>query len=112
MDDPNPRTQFVRKTMFERRYEADALYIRDLLDLERFIAQPSLGIAGSMALSNLVSRYPKEADAIVREMGMRAFEPFEEARVGALMTERLRLAERRHPLGRLRRDETAGLFEF
>jgi hypothetical protein len=112
MDEMTPRTRFVRRALFERAYEPDETFVRDLLDIERLLAQPSRGIAGSMALSNLLSRYPKESDAIVREMGMGSFEPFEESRVDALMAERLRLAEGRHPLGRLRRDEIAGLFEF
>jgi hypothetical protein len=112
MDDLTPRTRFVRRTLFERQYEPDDAYVRDLMDLERLVAQPSRGIAGSMALSNLVSRYPKEADAITREMGMGPFEPFEDARVGALMAERLRLAVRRHPLGRLGADGPSGPFEF
>lgn len=112
MADLSPRTEFVRRTILDRRYVPDESYVRDLLAIERLTMSPSLGIAGSMALSNLVSRYPREAEAVVRELGVRPFEPLEEARVASLMSERLRLAERRHPLGRLNRDGTSGLFEF
>lgn len=112
MDTMAPRTEFVRRTILERRYEPDATYANDLLALERFLASPAVGMAESIALSNLVSRYPREADAMMRELGVRPFVPFEDERVSALVDERLRLAESRHPVRRLRPDEPTGLFEF
>ena len=68
--------------------------------------------AESLALSNLLSRYPREAEAIARELGVRPFVPIEDERVSALIDERLRLAESRHPLRRLRPSDPVGLFEF
>lgn len=112
MEEIAPRTEFVRRTILERRYEPDATYARDLLALERFLASRSVGMAESIALSNLISRYPREADTIVKELGVRQFIPFDDERVSALVDERLRLAESRHPLRRLRPDEPLGFFEF
>ena len=110
MDESTPRTQFVRERIYGRSHGPDLPYARDLLDLERLLAEAPPGMAGSMALRNLTSRYPIEADAIVRELGVRPFAPFEEGRLEALMEERLRLAERRHPLRRLSPDPL-GLLE-
>ncbi len=107
-----PQTEFVRRTILERRYGPDATYARDLLALERFLTARSVGMAESLALSNLTSRYPRETDAIAEELGVRGFIPFDDDRVSALMDERLRMAESRHPLRRLRPDEPAGPFEF
>jgi len=107
-----PHTEFVRRTILERRYEPDPTYARDLFALERFLSSRSIGMADSIALSNLISRYPREADEIVRELGVRPFIPFEDERVSALVDERLRLAESRHPLRRLHPDEPPSLFEF
>jgi hypothetical protein len=106
------RTEFVRRAILERRYGPDPTYARDLLALERFLSARSVGMAESMALSNLISRYPREADAIARELGARPFVPFEDERMSALVDERLRLAESRHPLRRLRPDDSLSLFEF
>ena len=105
------RTEFVRRAILEREYEPDPGYAGDLLALERFLSARSVGMAESMALSNLISRYPREADAIAKELGVRRFVPFEDERMSALVAERLRLAERRHPLRRLRPDDPTGLFE-
>jgi len=112
MDASTPRTPFVRRTTLERRYEPDASYARDLLALERFLSARNVGMADSIALSNIVSRYPREADAIAHDLGVRPFIPLEDERVSALVDERLRLAESRHPLRRLRSEEPPGLFEF
>ena len=83
-----------------------------LLALERFLSSRSVGMAESFALSNLLSRYPREAEAIARELGVRPFVPLEDERVSALVDERLRLAESRHPLRRLRPADPVSLFEF
>ncbi len=106
------RTEFVRCAILDRRYGPDPMYTRDLLALERFLSARSVGMAESMALLNLISRYPREADAIARELGVRPFMPLEDDRMSALVDERLRLAESRHPLRRLRPDDPLGLFEF
>src|SRR2546428_7588625 len=95
------RTDFVRRAILERRYEPDAAYAQGLLALERFLSSLSVGMAESFALSNLLSRYPREAEAIARELGVRPFVPLEDERVSALVDERLRLAESRHPPRRL-----------
>src|SRR5207244_3559530 len=73
------RTDFVRRAILERRYEPDASYAHDLLALERFLSSRSVGMAESIALSNLLSRYPREAGAIARELGVRPFVPVETA---------------------------------
>lgn len=112
MEDLMPRTEFVRRTLEDRRYGPDEAYARDLLQLERLAETRPLGLASAMALSNLVSRYPKEADAIVRELGVRPFVPLEDERMMALTAERLRLAEMRHPMRRLHTEESEGLFDF
>lgn len=112
MDPKTPQTEFVRRTIIERRYVPDATYARDILALERFLSTRAIGMAESIALSHLVSRYPLEADGIVRELGVRQFIPFEDERVVALVDERLRLALSRHPLPRLRSDEPLDLLGF
>lgn len=94
------------------RYEPDITYARDLLALERFLSTRSVGMADSFILSNLISRYPREADAIVKELGVRPFIPLGDERLTALVDERLRLALRRHPLPRLRSGESHDLLEL
>ena len=112
MDGLETVTEFVRRMLLEGPVEPDASYAKDLLALERFLSRRSVGIAESLALSNLVSRYFREADAIVKELGVRPFSLFEDDRVSALVDERLRLALRRNPLPRLRPEEPRGLFEY
>src|SRR2546422_2060882 len=68
-------------------------------------------MAESFALSNLLSRYPREAEAIARELGVRPFVPLEDERVSALVDERLRLAESPHPPRRLPPPDPRSLFE-
>jgi len=111
-EEPFPRTEFVRRTLEQRRCEPDLAYARDLLALERLLSTRAVGMAESIALSNLVSRYPREVDAIVGELGVRPFVPFEDDRLAALVDERLQLALRRHPLPRLRGEEPPHPFEF
>lgn len=112
LDHTSIRTAFVRRAILEPRYEPDPTYARDLLALERFLSARSVGMAESMALSNLISRYPREADAIARELGVRPFISFDDERVAALVAERLQLALSRHPLRRLRPEEPSSLIEF
>src|SRR5207302_5349371 len=80
MDSQMPQTEFVRKALFGRTVEPDATYAGDLLALERILSTRAVGMAESIALSHLVSRYPRESDAIARELGTRPFIPFEDAR--------------------------------
>src|SRR5947207_16012353 len=91
--DPNiAQTEFVRRMLVERPGEPDATYGQDLLALERFLSTKAVGMPESIALSHLVSRYPREADAIVRELGLRSFIPFGDGRAAELVEQRLRLA--------------------
>ncbi len=112
MEGPAARTECVRRALEYRRYEPDGSYAHDLLQLERLAAMRPLGFASSLALANLMSRYPREADAIVRELGVQPFAPLEDERMHALAEERLRLAEIRERMGRLRPQESLGLFDF
>ncbi len=107
-----PQTEFVRRMLEERRFGPDESYARDLLALERLATMRPIGLASSLALSNLMSRYPKEADSILRELGARPFEPFEDERLRSLAAERLQLAEMRQRLGRLPFEGQLGLFEL
>ena len=71
-------------------------YIENLLQLERSLANRGhRGVASGMAYLNLLSRYPREYEAIRRELG--AVEEWgpEEGRIARLLEERLRLAEAR-----------------
>ncbi len=112
MDTGYVQTEFVRRALTERPEDAGEAYPRDLLMLERLAATRPLGLASSLTLSNLISRYPREADAIARELGMRAFEPLEDERIRMLTAERLRLADLRSRLGRLPTTELGDLFEY
>lgn len=112
MDTPRAQTEFVRRMLEGRRFGPDETYARDLLALERLAGLRPIGLASSLALSNLISRYPTEADAILGELGVRPFEPFEDERLSALVSERLRIAEVRERLSRLPSQERLTLFEF
>ncbi len=112
MDPKVPQTEFVRRMLLDRRYEPDATYAGDLFALERFLSTRAVGMAESIALSHLVSRYPREADAIVSELGVRPFIPFEDQRLAALVDERLRLALSRTRLPRVRSDDPIDLLGF
>ena len=112
METPIPQTELVRKVLEERRFGPDEAYARDLLALERLAAMRPIGLASSLALSNLISRYPREADGILRELGVQPFRPFEDERLSSLVSERLEIAEMRQRLGRLRTEERLGLFDF
>src|SRR5437870_13649593 len=101
--DPNiAQTEFVRRMLVERPVEPDATYAQDLLALERFLSTKAVGMAESIALSHLVSRHPREADAIVRQLGLRSFIPFAAERVAPLVDERPPLAFGGTRLPRLR----------
>lgn len=112
METPLAQTEFVRRALSQRPEDADGTYSHDLLTLERLATIRPLGLASSLSLSNLISRYPREADAIVRELGLRGFEPLEDERIRVLAAERLRLAEMRSPLGRLPMTDLGLLLEY
>ncbi|TLZ44561.1 MAG: hypothetical protein E6K19_04120 [Methanobacteriota archaeon] len=112
MDARIPHTEFVRRMILGRPFEPDPTYAGDLLALERFLSTRSVGIADSIALSHLVSRYPRESEAIAKELGIRPFIPFEDERLGALVDERLRLALRRTRLPRLQTDGPFDLLDL
>src|SRR5438094_9964680 len=92
MDSQMPQTEFVRKALFGRTVEPDATYAGDLLALERILSTRAVGMAESIALSHLVSRYPRESDAIAWGLGTRQFILFEDARTAACVDGRLRLS--------------------
>jgi hypothetical protein len=112
MDARTPHTEFVRRMILGRPFEPDPTYAGDLLALERFLSTRAVGIADSIALSHLVSRYPRESEAIAKELGIRPFIPFEDERLGALVDERLRLALRRTRLPRLQTDGPFDLLDL
>ncbi len=96
MTTPSPRTEFVRRLLASRPLGPDE-YAEVLLRLERtLVSRGPFGIAGSIALLNLLSRYPREYEAICLELGADPTvwaEP-EEA-ITRLIEERLRLADER-----------------
>lgn len=62
------RTNFVRKAISGRAWR-DREYIDDLRRIEEELARPRPhGIATTLAISNLFSRYPREAEAIRRDL--------------------------------------------
>lgn len=70
-------------------------YVEVILKLERLLANPGpLGVASGMAFLNVVSRYPRETEAIRRELGVAGNDVrVDEERISRLLEERLRLAE-------------------
>jgi len=94
MDAPYPRTDFVQRLIASRPVGPDG-YVEDLVKLERVLAHPrAMGIASGLALGHLLSRYPREYEAIRRELGAAPedWRPDGE-RIARLLEERLRLAE-------------------
>ena len=112
MEIPLAQTEFVREALRRRPGDGDEAYGRDLLLLERLASLRPIGLAASMTLSNLISRYPREADAIADELGVRTFTPLEDERMHMLAAERLRLAELRERLGHVPAAGFGGLFEY
>ena len=96
MASPSSRTEFVRRLIDSRPLGRDE-YVEEVLRLERLLAnRGSMGMASGMAFLNLLSRYPREYEAIRREIGAEDedWRPGEE-RIARLLEERLRLAEAR-----------------
>ena len=89
------RTWFVR-THIEKRPTGPDAFIEDLLKLERFLADEGpRGIAATMSFLNLVSRYPREASEIARELGATFVPLMAHDRLEEIVDDRLRLAELR-----------------
>lgn len=91
-----PRTEFVRRLLASRPLGPDG-YLEDVVKLERALAsRGGMGVASGLAFGHLLSRYPREYEAIRRELGGRVedLRPVEK-RIAPLLEERLRLAEDR-----------------
>lgn len=89
------RTKFVR-AVAETRPSGFDLYVEDLLRIERALAEPGpRGVAATMAYLNLISRYPRETEAIAAELGTTVLEPVNEEKIEEVLGERLRLAGER-----------------
>ncbi len=95
MQSPHTRTKYVRKLAQARPSGYDG-YIEDLLRIERALEDSGpRGVASTMSYLNLISRYPRETDAIAAELGTSVLRPLDEERIDDLLGDRLRLAEER-----------------
>ncbi len=90
MESSQARTKFVRKVAQARPSGHDG-YVEDLLMLD---AGPR-GVASTMSYLNLISRYPRETEAIAADLGTSVLRPLDEERIDDLLGDRLRLAEER-----------------
>ncbi len=88
------RTRFVRRVA-ETRPSGFDTYVEDLLRIERALVAGHRGVAATMAYLNLISRYPRETEAIAAELGTTVLEPMNEERIDEVLGDRLRLAEQR-----------------
>ncbi len=89
------RTRYVRKVADSRPSGHDG-YVEDLLRIERALLDgETRGVAGTMMYLNLISRYPRETEAIARELRRGVPRPLHEERIADLQRDRLRLAEAR-----------------
>ena len=89
------RTRFVRRVADARPAGYDR-YVEELLNIERALLESGpRGIAGTMSYLNLISRYPRETEAIADELGTTVLEPLNEERIDEVLGDRLRLAEQR-----------------
>lgn len=89
-----PRTEFLRRLVASRPLGPDG-YVEDLVKLERALAnRGAMGVASGLAFGHLLSRYPREYEAIRKELGgpLADSRPAGE-RIALLVEERLRLAE-------------------
>ncbi len=95
MHNQRARTRFVR-TLAESRPSGYDGYVEDLLKIERaLVDEGARGVAATMAYLNLISRYPRETEAIARELGTTVLRPVDQERIVDLQRDRLRLAEER-----------------
>jgi hypothetical protein len=88
------RTRFVRRVA-ETRPSGFDTYVQDLLRIEKALVDGHRGVAATMAYLNLISRYPRETEAIAAELGTTVLEPMNEERIDEVLGDRLRLAEQR-----------------
>jgi len=88
------RTRFVRRVAETRPGGFDT-YVEDLLRIERALVDGHRGVAATMAYMNLISRYPRETEAIAAELGTTVLEPMNEEKIDEVLGDRLRLAEER-----------------
>ena len=88
------RTKFVRRVA-ETRPSGFDRYVDDLLRIERALVDGHQGVAATMAFLNLISRYPRETEAIALELGTEVLEPLNEEKIDEVLGDRLRLAEER-----------------
>lgn len=95
MQGAQARTKFVRKVAQSRPSGHDG-YIEDLLKIEKALTDSGpRGVASTMAYLNLISRYPRETEAIAAELGTTVFRALDQDRIDDLLGDRLRLAEER-----------------
>lgn len=95
MSSQEGRTEYVRKVAESRPSGHDG-YVEDLLRIEQALLDgETRGVAGTMMYLNLISRYPRETEAIARELRRSVLEPLDEERIVDLQRDRLRLAEER-----------------
>ena len=94
MDRLLARTRFVRRVA-ETRPSGFDRYVEDLLRIERALADGHRGVAATMTYMNLISRYPRETEAIATELGTTVLEPMNEERIDEVLGDRLRLAGQR-----------------
>ena len=88
------RTRFVRRVA-ETRPSGFDHYVVDLQRIERALVDGHQGVAATMAYLNLISRYPRETEAIAAELGTEVLEPMNEDQIDEVLWDRLRLAEER-----------------
>src|SRR2546428_8523566 len=85
------RTKFVRRVADTRPGGFDR-YVEDLLRIERALVDGHQGVAATMALLNLISRYPRETAAIAPELATEVPRPPEEEKIPEGLWDRLRLS--------------------
>ena len=89
------RTTFVRKLAQTRPSGHDG-YVEDLLKIERALVDAGpRGVASTMSYLNLISRYPRETEAIAAELGTTVLRPLDEERIDQILDDRLHRAEER-----------------
>ncbi|MEK6912051.1 MAG: hypothetical protein AABX36_04550 [Candidatus Thermoplasmatota archaeon] len=89
------RTSFVQERIENRPAGPDS-FIEDLLKIERSLAEAGpRGVAATRAFLNLMSRYPRESEAIARELGTSPLPYPASDRLDEIVDDCLRLAEER-----------------
>ena len=89
------RTTFVRRVAETRPSGYDS-YVEDLLRIERAFSESGpRGVAATMSYLNLISRYPRETEAIAGELGTTVLRPLDDERIDEVLGDRLRQAGQR-----------------